>query len=164
MVETPARKDPVCGMTVDAASAAGSVEHQGQTYYFCSRHCVEKFRHDPEAFLSAPVSQNQLRERGANPPSHIQPVNRINQKAEPPAHAGASDYTCPMHPEVIRDAPGSCPICGMALEPRTVSLEEAENPELKEMLRRFWVSVALTLPLLVIGMREFIPRLELAAG
>src|SRR6185295_18271215 len=165
MVETPAHKDPVCGMTVDPASAAGSVEHEGRAYYFCSRHCVEKFRNDPEAFLNEPsLSQNHLRERVANPLSQIQSNARNSQSPElrPPAHAGGSDsYTCPMHPEVVRDAPGSCPICGMALELRTVSLEEVENPELKEMSQRFWVSVALTIPLLVIGMSEFIPGLDL---
>ena len=66
-----------------------------------------------------------------------------------------------MHPEIVRDAPGSCPICGMALEPRTVTLEETDNPELREMSRRFWVSLVLTLPLLVIGMSEFVPALDL---
>ena len=71
------------------------------------------------------------------------------------------EYTCPMHPEIVRDAPGSCPICGMALEPRTVSLEEEENPELAEMSRRFWVSVVLTLPLFLIGMAEMIPGADL---
>ena len=67
------------------------------------------------------------------------------------------EYTCPMHPEIVRDAPGSCPICGMALEPRTVSLDEEENPELAQMTRRFWICVALSIPLLIIGMSELIP-------
>jgi Cu+-exporting ATPase len=87
-----------------------------------------------------------------------------SDKRHPVAIAPGSDktiYTCPMHPEVLRDAPGSCPICGMALEPQTVSLAEEENPELAEMSRRFWVSVGLTLPLLLIGMSDLIPTLDL---
>ncbi len=189
--------DPVCGMSVAPNSAAGSYAYQGKTYYFCSTHCLHKFREDPERFLSTtngqnhlrervdlaaaeparlrePVahapgsdktdSQNHLRERVANPLGQIQSVGRTSQKFQrrPPANAGGSDnYTCPMHPEVVRDAPGSCPICGMALEPRTVSLEDEENPELAEMSRRFCVSVALTLPLLAIGMSELIPGADL---
>jgi len=98
----------------------------------------------------------------------VQPVG-IQKKApreqsEPVANAAGSEkitYTCPMHPEIVSDAPGTCPICGMALEPRTVSLAAEENPELAEMSRRFWVSVVLTLPLLVIGMSELIPSSDI---
>jgi Cu+-exporting ATPase len=153
--------DPVCGMTVNPNSAAGSLENQGETYYFCSGHCVEKFRNDPESFLNKP---------SITPDQNFIPTSQIvsivgqsqSQGRLPPAHAGGSDiYTCPMHPEIVRDGPGNCPICGMALEPRTVSLEETENPELVEMSRRFWVSVALTVPLLAIGMSEFIPGADL---
>ena len=150
-------KDPVCGMTVDPADAAGSFEYNGQTYFFCSLGCLEKFRADPSGFLKvAEAGQNHLRERVA----FAGPVaNAINIGA-PPAHAGGSDksgYTCPMHPQIIRDAPGSCPICGMALEPRVVTLDGEENHELNDMRRRFWISVVLSLPLLAIGMSEFIP-------
>ena len=67
------------------------------------------------------------------------------------------DYTCPMHPEIVRDAPGSCPICGMALEPRTTSIDDEQNPELASMTRRFWISVGLTIPVLVLGMSDLIP-------
>src|SRR5687768_4930008 len=96
--------DPVCGMTVDSAHAAGQFEHHGDTYYFCGKGCLEKFRQDPERYL----------------------------RREQPVHVtagGKTEWTCPMHPEIVRDAPGSCPICGMALEPRTVTLDE-RNPEL----------------------------------
>ena len=156
-------------MTVNPNSAAGSHEYKGKTYYFCSAHCLQKFKDDPERFLNdgrSPTSfgQDHLREQVANPLSQIQSIGHTSPKSErrPPANAGGSDsYTCPMHPEIVRDAPGSCPICGMALEPRTVSLDEAENPELAEMSRRFWVSVALTLPLLAIGMSEFVPGADL---
>ncbi|HEU4510788.1 MAG TPA: heavy metal translocating P-type ATPase [Pyrinomonadaceae bacterium] len=136
--------DPVCGMTVDPDHAAGSVEYQGKTYYFCSTHCVHRFREDPEKFLNK-----------AAPAIGItrQPVE-ITREEKPVA---GRKYTCPMHPEIVRDGPGSCPICGMALEPMTASLDEEENPELVDMTRRFWVSVALSIPLLVIAMGDMLP-------
>src|SRR5215207_4854328 len=114
-------RDVVCGMTIAPENAAGTVEHEGETYYFCSPSCLEKFRADPKRYLAP--------KRPAPPP---------------PASAG-SEYTCPMHPEIVRSEPGSCPICGMALEPRTASLVE-HNHELRSMSRRFWVSLALTIP------------------
>ena len=82
---------------------------------------------------------------------------------EPAFGFAATEYTCPMHPEVVQDAPGDCPICGMALEPRTVTLEEAPNPELIDMTRRFWVGLALTVPVVVIAMGDLIPGRPLAA-
>jgi P-type Cu+ transporter len=138
MSTTVAQTDPVCGMTVDPEHAAGSVEYQGKTYYFCSTHCVHRFRENPEAFLNKPA---------------VQPIGITRR---PPAKPD-QQYTCPMHPEIIRDGPGSCPICGMALEPLTVSLEEEENHELKDMTRRFWIAVALAIPVFALGMSDFIP-------
>jgi Cu+-exporting ATPase len=120
-------KDPVCGMAVDPAKAAGSHEHSGKKWYFCSQHCVEKFRSDPLKYV------------GPKPP------------AEAPAVEGTS-YTCPMHPEVVRSGPGACPICGMALEPVVATLDAGENPELADMRRRLWVSAILTAPILVMAM------------
>jgi Cu+-exporting ATPase len=149
--------DPVCGMTVNPSSAAGSYEYKDEIYYFCSQHCLERFRSDSEQFLKtphAPVAR----------PVGIQRTKAQLTSDEPVATARATDkitYTCPMHPEIIRDAPGSCPICGMALEPRTASLEEEENPELRDMSRRFWVSVVLSVPLLMIAMSDFVPALNL---
>ena len=143
-------------MTVDPATAAGSYEHNGTIYYFCSTHCLEKFRRDPEAFLHL-----------SGPTALVQPIEIQRAKTESSHQAEGTSphldttYTCPMHPEIVRDAPGSCPICGMALEPRTVTLDEPENPELREMSGRFWVSLVLTLPLLMIGMSEFVPSLDL---
>jgi len=133
--------DPVCGMTVNPETSAGRHEHRGKTYYFCSPHCQRRFAADPEAVLSAAP----------------QPMGAM---AHPPlAQIGARPvkYTCPMHPEVVRDGPGSCPICGMALEPLTVSLEAEVNPELRDMTRRFWVCLALSLPILALAMSEMIP-------
>ena len=118
--------DPVCGMRVDPAAATQRAEHRGQSYFFCGAHCRSRFLADPAQFLEP---------RPAPPPS------------------GATvQWTCPMHPEIIRDAPGSCPICGMALEPLTPTAGEAENPELRDMTRRFWVTAALALPLVLLVM------------
>jgi Cu+-exporting ATPase len=130
--------DPVCGMTVNRQTAAGSFEHDGKTYFFCSAHCLAAFRKDPARF-----------------------INRSPQQSEPavpiPVTIGRREYTCPMHPEIVRNRPGSCPICGMALEPRTISLEEEANPELVDMTKRFWIGVALTVPLLAIAMSDLVP-------
>jgi Cu+-exporting ATPase len=118
--------DPVCGMTVDPASAAGSHEHGGRTYYFCSKHCLHAFKADPGKYLT----------KAAPPPE--------------PAPAGAH-YTCPMHPEIVRDRPGSCPKCGMPLVP-IAGTGEADDSELRDMTRRLWVGVALSIPLVVLAM------------
>ena len=124
--------DPVCGMTIAPEDAVGQVEHEGQTYYFCNESCIEQFKADPERFL---------------------------QPSSAPSAPARSDveYTCPMHPEVRQWGPGWCPICGMALEPVTVSGEEEENPELVDMTRRFWVSAALSIPAVLLAMGEMIP-------
>ena len=152
--------DPVCGMNVRVDAPAATHTHKDQTYYFCSQHCLEKFRRDPEYFL------NKSPEPMAIQPVVIQPIKKTVSRDErvPLAAAASSDktiYTCPMHPEVVREAPGSCPICGMALEPQTVTLEDEDNPELRDMSRRFWVSAVLSVPLLLIGMSEFLPAIEL---
>jgi Cu+-exporting ATPase len=130
-------------MTFDSGKAAGSFAHNGQTHYFCSASCLEKFRGDPERFPDAEFA--------------AQMKTRAPQKASP-----KTEYTCPMHPQIVRDAPGNCPICGMTLEPRTVSLEDEKNPELVDMTRRFWASVVLTIPLLLITMSDVIPGNPLA--
>ena len=124
--------DPVCGMTVDPANAAGHVEHAGRTYYFCGRGCLERFTADPHAFLAAR-------------PSEV-----------PHAPAVTAEYTCPMHPEIVRDRPGACPICGMALEPRMVALDDGPNPELVDMLRRFRIGVFLAAPVFLLAMGDMI--------
>jgi Cu+-exporting ATPase len=159
--------DPVCGMTVEPDSAAGSYEYEDKTYYFCSAHCLEKFRKDPDAFLARPqATMTQLvgiqRAKSQAEENNQMPSTPGSDRALD-IGAGTLDsiYTCPMHPEVVRQAPGSCPICGMALEPRTASLEQEDNPELREMSLRFWVSVVLSVPLLLIAMSEFIPALDL---
>ena len=132
--------DPVCGMDVDPTRSPHAFDHEGRTYHFCCRHCLEKFRADPARYLGG---------RGdAESKESVSPIGSV--------------YTCPMHPEVVSDHPASCPKCGMALEPRTVSLEEGSNPELEDMTRRFWICLALTVPLLLIAMAEMIPGRLLA--
>src|SRR2546429_1118798 len=180
-------KDPVCGMAVDSATAKQRRAHGGQTYYFCSQHCAEKFEAAPEKFLQAPARSSGIVTLGAKPASasasvehhpeapaktdyvcpmclevrEIEPgaCPRCGMALEPeaPVIAKRVEYTCPMHPEIVRPGPGSCPICGMALEPRTVSIEAEENPELRDMTRRLWISLALTLPLLGIAMADMLP-------
>ena len=164
--------DPVCGMTVDPAKAA-SVEHEGAKVYFCCQGCATKFRADTARYLqpklAAPLIQLSAKE---DPKAdYTCPMHPEVHKAGPgscpkcgmalesatiEAPASRKQYTCPMHPQIVRDAPGSCPICGMALEPSTVSADE-ENPELDSMTRRFWVGVALTLPLLAVMVSDILP-------
>jgi P-type Cu+ transporter len=260
-----AELDPVCGMTVDPASAKGQVEHAGKTYYFCSKHCIGKFQEDPKKYVSkAPVAPRHGLVQLGRPNSHAapsgpkdpvcgmdvdpytakhrfehlgrtyffcgagclekfradldlsaKPSSGVVQPGAPaPAHGahipatpvappatgpsaseriyvcpmcpkvrqvgpGACpscgmalepesllptsriEYTCPMHTEIIRSEPGSCPICGMALEHRTVTAHEDENPELRDMNRRFWVSLTLTVPLLIIAMVDMLPGIPI---
>ena len=138
-------KDPVCGMTLDAENAAAQFEHHGHTFYFCSARCAQRFEAQPEGFVDAAS--------GTGEAAH---VHRARASQASQASLGATEYTCPMHPEVVRDAPGSCPICGMALEPKMPSLDAKPDPELIDMTRRFWVSAALTLPLFVLVMGEMV--------
>jgi P-type Cu+ transporter len=129
-------RDPVCGMTVDSASAADKVEFKGKSYYFCSQHCARTFKADPERYSSA---------RGAVPVQHAA------SKVPSPRASMAAKYTCPMHPEVVQDAPGSCPKCGMALVP-IAGTGEADDSELRDLTRRFWVGTVLSIPLVVLAM------------
>jgi P-type Cu+ transporter len=125
--------DPVCGMTVAPDEAVGHVDHGGHTYYFCSQSCLERFKADPERF-----------------------IDTEKRAVAATAADREREWTCPMHPEIVRDAPGSCPICGMALEPRVVTLEE-RNPELEDMTRRFRWSLVVTAPILAFMVSEFFP-------
>jgi len=126
--------DPVCGMTVDPATAKHRFEHEGRTYAFCSAGCASKFAADPERYLKAPAE----RPRGEPRAAAAAPADAI--------------YTCPMHPEIEQVGPGDCPICGMALEPKTVSVEQGPSAEYLDMRRRFIVGAILVLPLVVIAM------------
>ena len=139
-----AQVDPVCGMTVQPESAAGSYVHEGKTYYFCSTGCLAKFRQDPAAFL-------------------IPPAQRITQPTAVPLGSKV-EYICPMDPEVVSTEPGACPICGMALEPKIVTLEERPNPELLDMSRRFWISLGPALLVMILAMADMIPARQILNG
>lgn len=166
-------RDPVCGMTVQPATAAGSYEYGGKKYYFCATRCLDKFRAEPDYYLIPP----EQRKPKAPPASvggavkYICPMDPEVSESKPgacpicgmalePADVTAlptrTEYTCPMHPEIVQPHPGNCPICGMALEPRTVTVEEG-NPELEDMTRRFWQSVVLGLPILALMISEMLP-------
>jgi Cu+-exporting ATPase len=133
-------------MTIDPSSARASVEYDGKTYYFCAPGCAAKFRADPEKYLAA--------EPAVAMHTHG-PITLIGA-ATRSRPATPVEYTCPMHPQIIRIGPGACPICGMALEPCTAVGDE-ENPELASMTHRFWISLALTIPVLILGMSDLIP-------
>ncbi|MFZ0922374.1 MAG: heavy metal translocating P-type ATPase [Candidatus Acidiferrales bacterium] len=169
--------DPVCGMRVDPARAKATREHLGKTYYFCCEACAKKFADAPEKYLAvrpanAPVAAiAPMQPKPAAAPSAEQiyvcpmdpeirsakpgPCPNCGMALEPLTPAAPPQkiaYTCPMHPEIVRSEPGACPICGMALEPRAVQSREESNPEFTAMTIRFWISVALTAPLLILAM------------
>lgn len=151
--------DPVCGMTVNPDRAAGSAEYKGTTFYFCCKGCLSRFNQNPETYLAPKPKSLPLHPVSHQPQTgfvHLQKPVR-HEPEEPHASDRATQYTCPMHPEVIRNGPGSCPICGMALEPVTVSLTEESNPELEDMQKRFWVCLILTIPVFLIAMSEMLP-------
>ncbi len=133
--------DPVCGMTVQPATAAGSYEYQGKTYYFCATSCLAKFRAEPTHYLTPPERRT----------PHVMPV----------PSGGVVEYICPMDPEVLETQPGACRICGMALEPKVVSLEDERNIELEEMTRRFWICLGPSLLVMLLAMADMIPGLSL---
>ncbi len=134
----PGHIDPVCGMTVAPGTEAASHVHEGQTYLFCNPSCHTKFVADPDRYL--------------------------HPSAEPlPPVAPGTTYVCPMHPQIVQDTPGSCPICGMALEPAAISAIEPPNHELIDMTRRLRIGIALTVPVVVLAMADIIPGQPLAA-
>ncbi|NVJ14675.1 heavy metal translocating P-type ATPase [Myxococcus sp. AM010] len=167
----PPAIDPVCGMKVDpSAPKGGHLEHAGLTYAFCNPRCRERFRADPERYLSSaetapepPPSPGAMYVCPMDPEvrqSHPGACPKCGMALEPeslPVQASRVEYVCPMHPEVVKDGPGSCPKCGMALEPRTVLAEEPPDPELQSMRLRFRVGLVLTVPLLVLAMSDMLP-------
>jgi Cu+-exporting ATPase len=130
--------DPVCGMSTDDEHGFSHYEYKGQTYYFCSDHCLTKFKENPENFLS----------------SESDATSEIKKEKQ----VSGGQYTCPMHPEIVQDTPGSCPKCGMALEPVTITLDDdEENPEYNYMYKRFLFGAVLSVPLVIIAMRGMLP-------
>jgi len=121
--------DPVCGMSVDPATARYKIDHDGRSFYFCSKRCKAKFAENPAKYVGG--------------------------KAQQPTQANVSEgtiYTCPMHPQIRQVGPGNCPICGMALEPELATADTGPNPELIDMTRRFWVGLALSVPVVILEM------------
>ncbi len=166
-------RDPVCGMTVNPQAGKPSVEHGGRAYYFCSAGCKARFEANPDAYLKAvdPVcgmkvtratakhfarhqgSEHYFCSAGCRTKFEAAPETYLSDRHPAPSAPKGTQYTCPMHPEIVRDGPGSCPKCGMALEPMGVPASGAgPNPELADFTRRFWASAALSAPLLVLTM------------
>ncbi len=181
----PAPKDPVCGMSVDPARAAASLEHEGKLYHFCCKGCAEKFKADTAKYLSPnfkPAGMHPMVQLAPAPAKPVEPASatkaatyvcpmdpEIRQsrpgacpkcgmalEPEVPLASAMTKWTCPMHPEIVRDAPGACPICGMALELMTATTQADDNPELRDMTRRFWWGVLLGVPLVVLAMAHMI--------
>ncbi len=160
--------DPVCGMSIAPEDATGTVEYKGKTYYFCNPSCEEKFHEHPENYVGAERPASAAVPAGVEYTCPMDPEVRqigpgscpkCGMALEPATIAPPqtrTEYTCPMHPEIVRNEPGACPICGMALEPREVTGEEV-NPELVDMTRRFWASVALTIPILAFMVSDLLP-------
>jgi Cu+-exporting ATPase len=126
---TASAVDQVCGMSVDPATAGHKIDRDGRSFYFCSERCKMKFAENPAKYVGG--------------------------KAKQPAHADAPEgtiYTCPMHPQIRQVGPGNCPICGMALEPELATADTGPNPELIDMTRRFWVGLALSIPVIILEM------------
>jgi Cu+-exporting ATPase len=178
----PLVTDPVCGMRIDPATAAGGhYDHDGTRYYFCNPSCRTRFAADPAKYLAPSGTGDHAHGHhhgGAHPPvaapagtlyfCPMDPEVRQDRPGSCPKcgmalepdlstmPATRVEYTCPMHPEIVRSEPGACPICGMALEPRTVTLEEGPNPELVDMTRRMWIGAALGLPVFILAMGDML--------
>src|SRR5260370_3394651 len=174
-------KDPVCNMDVVPEVAKHSTEHQGQRFYFCSSGCLKRFLEDPQRYSAKSVSKecpscepHMHKDAGTTvvrSENYYCPMHPEVKQSQPgdcqkcgmaleasmPVSGQKLQYTCPMHPEVVRGEPGDCPICGMALEPKTVALSEETSPELTNMTRRFWISLAVTVPLILLAMADMLP-------
>src|SRR5689334_21278510 len=156
MIQPSGVLDPGCGMTVDPTTAKFSTEHDGKRYYFCCGGCLAKFQADPRKYLQPAGSVR----RGEPSGSPAEPT--AGEPKDSPLRKQDVEYTCPMHPEVRQIGPGSCPICGMALEPVEMTAEEPENDELTDMTRRFRVSAVLAVLVMLLAMTERLPWVQLA--
>ena len=159
--------DPVCGMTIEASTAAGHYDYHGTRHYFCHPSCLERFTADPEAFLhpqapAPPAPAGTIYTCPMDPEvrqNHPGACPKCGMALEPDLStlpATRVEFTCPMHPEIVRDEPGACPICGMALEPRTVDVEETPNAELVDMTRRMRIAAVLGLPVFLLAMGDMV--------
>jgi YHS domain-containing protein len=147
-------KDPVCGMDVDPAQSVFASEHEGEWFSFCSGRCKGRFNANPTGFVHTDHFTHDASDRSEH-------ADAPSVTAPDPAEGEVSEWTCPMHPEIRRSVSGSCPICGMGLEPVTVAAGSGPSPELADMTRRFRVAVALSIPVLVLGMGgDLIPAIH----
>ena len=171
-------RDPVCGMTTEDEKAYLKFAYQGKPYYFCSPHCLAKFKADPERYIqgeallpldislpeevskdsacgkyTCPMHPEVLRDKPGSCPK----CGMALEPMLPVVAPHRTEWTCPMHPEIVRDSPGICPLCGMALEPKTVAAFAEENPEYVDMKKRFLFGLIITTPLVVIAMRDLFP-------
>ena len=167
-------KDPVCGMQFAPEKAAGTLDYQGQTFCFCNKSCLEKFRSDPARYLDSTKAISPSRPQSG----YTCPMDREVRQSAPgacpkcgmaleplmPAAQSRMEYVCPMHPEIVQGTPSACPKCGMALESRFAGTQEQENPELAVMMRRFRISLILTLPILLIAMGEMLSSSQFKLG
>jgi P-type Cu+ transporter len=144
LAEEQKEQDPVCGMMVEPQRAAGKREHEGRTYFFCSANCAGRFAKEPERFLA--VSGTAGMEHPASANNNSTSTQNRNDAAR------GIRYTCPMHPEIVQIGPGSCPKCGMALEPMDIVAEKQADPEYDSMRKRFWISLVLTVPVFALSM------------
>ncbi len=145
-----ATTDPVCGMSVDPKTAL-CADHDGHTYHFCSAHCREKFRASPGSYLPAgPAGHEHAEHAHHGEGGEREPGPRAQPTGQPTGEV--AEYTCPMHPQIRQPGPGACPICGMALEPVMVTADTGPSAELLDMTRRFWIGVALTIPVVLLEM------------
>jgi P-type Cu+ transporter len=164
----PLAVDPVCGMKVEPHRAAATERHEGKDYFFCSARCAQRFRANPASFTK-PEPREDVRGDGAHHAHHTHHAHDAHAPQGVPATAETSpersppkdEWTCPMHPEVVRDAPGPCPICGMALERRAPTLDDTPDPELADMSRRLWWSLLPTLIVVAVAMSDLLPGMPL---
>jgi len=165
-------RDPVCGMSVNPDSAKQVESFAGQQYYFCGASCLSKFRSEPSRYVGEHPKLSKVQAGAVGEtrvytcPMHPEirengsgscPKCGVALEPTAPVPVRAREWACPMHPQIVRSEPGTCPICGMALEPRDVAMDDEENTELVDMRRRFWVSVILTIPLVIAAMGDVVP-------
>ncbi len=153
--------DPVCGMRIDRTTARHMLKHEGTRYYFCCDGCQKSFEAEPQKYLNQtpfelPLPGAKAASVAIDDHPHAHRSHAVAGPGSTAATVAADKWTCPMHPEIVRDGPGDCPLCGMALEPMVASLDDGPNPELVDFTRRFWVSLALAVPVLVLAMAPMV--------
>ncbi|KQV69612.1 haloacid dehalogenase [Nocardioides sp. Root122] len=158
MTTTHQVNDPVCGMSVDPRATEHTVDHHGEQFSFCSAGCKDTFVANPDQYAGR-RSHDAGHDHGHA--EHHAHGSQVGGEPPTPGEGEVVEYTCPMHPEIRRPGPGSCPICGMALEPVMVTVDSGPSPELRDMTRRFWFGVALSIPVVILGMgRDLVPWLH----